>query len=599
MVDDLELKKLLLSPRARKENDSYMCCTSCKVSLRPHMVDCAPPRLAIANGFAIGKIPDNLIPEEEMTDVLAAMIAPVRPFMHIISYQGGQHRTISGSVTFFQNNVTHTGGVLQNYLQTGANPNVYCMMCGRFTPAQKEIVKKKMSLNIKVFKKLVKWFIKQGKHPDFVNLNPKMKHWPQPVVLEGRTGDNNNDEEENPSKEEIVEGSTYYFPSAYEPNSETGTFDSQEEFARSMLNGTTPTLLFLPGNWANDRSTPLESIFPLVFPYGTGTFNMNRRNSVSYESIIQHYMKLAMPQFHQPDFILTLSSMLMRRISFKTGIIKCKSRQRGGQLAEEISMLTDDQVALASARADTGLGMPGPGGRFLSTISTSCKPLGHSTEAAVDARKKMLAMTDLFGIPNLFVSITPDDAKSFRIKFFARSGEAVNLPDLKWSDEECIADFQVRERIRTKHPGLCSLEFQSIMDFVWKFIIGWDKQKMESTVGIFGKVIAACEADEEQGRKTLHSHWLIWIENFSFFRSLCYHSDATVREKVRMKLIEYVQKTMCASYGQRYEVSHVCQSGIDTKFVEDAFENMSLQAVRDARHKEHCFSVEGEYVFES
>jgi len=595
MADDPQLKHLLLSPRARRQNNEYMCCTSCKTSLRPHMTEKAPPRLSIANGFVIGKIPDEILPQEEITDILAAMIAPVRPFMHIVSYSGGQHRTIRGNVTFFQNNVAHTGSVLQNYLATGANPNVYCVMCGRFTPEQREIVRRKMMLDIAVFKKLVKWYIEQSGHPAFAGLDPEMENWPQPVVLEGAQGSNHTDDEEDPDLESTVEGSTYYFPSAYEPNPETGTFNSQQEFAKSMINETAPTLLFSPGNFASDRLTPLQDMFPLVFPYAQGALKMvnGRRNRVSVESMMEHYMKLSLSQFHQPDFVHALSSMKMRMMSFKTGIIKCKCGQRGASLAEQFSVLTADQVSAATSRADTGLGMPGPAGRFLTAVSTSCRPLGHSKEAAAVARQKLMAFCDLFGIPNLFVSVTPDDSVSFRIKIFARSGEAIKLPDFNWSDEECIVDLQLRERTRAKYPGICSMEFQSVMDFMWKYVVGWDRDKMEGTLGVFGEPLAACEADEEQGRKTLHSHWLIWIKDFSFVRQMCYHSDETVRETARSKLSEYVEKTMCASYGDRYEVSHVCQSGVATHPIEDAFEPSPNQVVRDARHKDHCFSVEG------
>jgi len=559
------------------------------------MMEKAPPRLSIANGFAIGKIPDEILQQEEITDILAAMIAPVRPFMHIVSYSGGQHRTIRGNVTFFQNNVVHTGSVLQNYLRTGVNPNVYCVMCGRFTPEQREIVKRKMMLNTAVFKELIKWYIEESGHPAFAGLDPEMENWPQPVVLEGGQGSNLTDEEEDPDLETSVEGSTYYFPSAYEPNSETGTFSSQSEFAKSMINETAPTLLFSPGNFASDRLTALEDIFPLVFPYAQGALKMvnGRRNRVSVESMMEHYMKLSLPQFHQPDFVLSLSSMKMRRMSFQTGIIKCKSGQRGASLAEQFSVLTADEVSAATARADTGVGMSGPGGRFLTAVSTSCRPLGHSKEAAAVARQKLMSFCDLFGIPNLFVSVTPDDSVSFRIKIFARSGENVRLPNFNWSDEECIVDLKLRERIRAKYPGICSLEFQSVMDFMWKYIVGWDKDKMEGRLGVFGTPIAACEADEEQGRKTLHSHWLIWIKDFRFVRQMCYHSDETVREAARSKLSEYVEKTMCASYGDRFEVSHVCQSGIATHPIEDAFEPLPNQVVRDGRHKDHCFSVEG------
>ena len=115
MVDDSELHHLLLSPRARRKDASYMCCSTCKTSLRSHMVNTAPPRHAIANGFAIGRIPDEVINEGGITDVLAAMIAPVRPFMHVVSYSGGQHKTIKGNVTFFQNDTFQTASVLNNY----------------------------------------------------------------------------------------------------------------------------------------------------------------------------------------------------------------------------------------------------------------------------------------------------------------------------------------------------------------------------------------------------------------------------------------------------------------------------------------------------
>lgn len=208
-----------------------------------------------------------------------------------------------------------------------------------------------------------------------------------------------------------------------------------------------------------------------------------------------------------------------------------------------------------------------------------------------------MAFCDHFGMPNLFLTVTPDDSMAFRIKVFARSGEPVQLPSLKWTDQECILDFHVRERMRMAYPGICSLNFQSLMHFMWKFIIGWDLDKGEATSrqGVFGKPIAACESDEEQGRKTLHSHWLVWIENFNDVRYMCYHPDEDVRQKARSMLRDYVQKTMCASFGSGYEISHVCKEDIiNTDAVENVFQPVPDQLIRDARHRDHCFSVSGE-----
>ena len=213
-VIDEGLEDLLLSPRARRKESEgkYMCCGQCKDSLREHMLSSkVPPRHAIANEFVIGCIPDEILSEEreEITDVLAAMIAPVRPFIHVVSYSAGQSKTMKGTVTFFQNELTHTGSVLQHYLETGANSNVYCVMCGRFTPNQREIVAKRMKLDIDVFQRVVKWFIEKSGHRAFANLNPDMTNWPEPTVLGNESNDNNTDDEVDAEVESTVEGKMF------------------------------------------------------------------------------------------------------------------------------------------------------------------------------------------------------------------------------------------------------------------------------------------------------------------------------------------------------------------------------------------------------
>ena len=58
-VDDPDLQHLLLSPRARRKNNSYMCCNSCARCIHNHKLE-KPPKFAISNGFAIGQIPDSI-----------------------------------------------------------------------------------------------------------------------------------------------------------------------------------------------------------------------------------------------------------------------------------------------------------------------------------------------------------------------------------------------------------------------------------------------------------------------------------------------------------------------------------------------------------
>ena len=77
-----------------------MCCTSCKLSLSDSKAKTAPPRHAIANEFVIDSVPSTILPECNMTELLAAMIAPSRPFNYAMSYSGGAHKSIKGHQSF-------------------------------------------------------------------------------------------------------------------------------------------------------------------------------------------------------------------------------------------------------------------------------------------------------------------------------------------------------------------------------------------------------------------------------------------------------------------------------------------------------------------
>ncbi len=90
------------------------------------------------------------------------------------------------------------------------------------------------------------------------------------------------------------------------------------------------------------------------------------------------------------------------------------------------------------------------------------------------------------------------------------------LPNLKCSEEDCLADFMLRRDLRMKYPGACSLEFQSVMQISTKCMLRWDTKTQSSKgKGILGMLLAFSGADEEQGRKTLHRHWQIWVQELN------------------------------------------------------------------------------------
>jgi hypothetical protein len=88
------------------------------------------------------------------------------------------------------------------------------------------------------------------------------------------------------------------------------------------------------------------------------------------------------------------------------------------------------------------------------------------------------------------------------------------LPEPDFSDEDCIFDYKLRCEQRTTFPGASAFDFASILSIVIANILGWDEENGVAFTegGAFGKLDGFGGAIEEQGRKTLHAHMLLYIK---------------------------------------------------------------------------------------
>ncbi len=66
------------------------------------------------------------------------------------------------------------------------------------------------------------------------------------------------------------------------------------------------------------------------------------------------------------------------------------------------------------------------------------------------------------------------------------------------------------------------------MQILTECLLKWDtKRQTYKGKGIFGTVLAFAE---EQGCKTLHRHWQIWVEEINqMLRDCLFHKDTTMR----------------------------------------------------------------------
>jgi hypothetical protein len=117
-------------------------------------------------------------------------------------------------------------------------------------------------------------------------------------------------------------------------------------------------------------------------------------------------------------------------------------------------------------------------------------------------------------------------------------------------------------------------------------MLRWNvKKKTSKGKGILGTVLAFFAADEEQGRKTLHHHWQIWVKEINkTLRNCLFHEDDTIRDSARKTFCKQIDNVITASYGSEFCITHKCV-------------NEKNDLVNKQDMAEIIFQVEDPYIF--
>ena len=513
MVENLQ--GLLLSPRAYRDGDKFECCASCYSSMNKRLngKKFKPPKNAIANGFVIGHLPSELmitgedaprqleLDESKISELMSAALSTQRSHGFVFAFMGGAHKSLVGQFSFFEMDQNHLGSVINQYRSTGANDHLLCVLCGRFTPAQRIIAREKASLNTKLYVDLMTWFIRESNHPAYKDLTPP-EQCPAPRILEDEENDNNTDISQDPDVENQYQGGTFTFTSSNDPTENSGVFPNSAEFASALMNQSSPLLLVRGGGYVNaSKELKLENVFPIQFPFGLGGPKQKRPTRISQQACLQHYAHLSLPQFMRGDFLLVVLHMMNRMRSFQSGLITCRSLGLNGHqsFAESISTLTDEQIKAAAENITKNIEDNSVAAQFLRRAETSCRSIGYTAASVAANRRLNYALCDRFGIPHIFFTISPDDECSFKVQLWANAGRTITMPSLDCDENICLLDYRMRRDTRLKYPGACALEYESIMKTLLRTLFGWNCKKRKGTKGIFGTLLAFSLGHEEQG----------------------------------------------------------------------------------------------------
>jgi hypothetical protein len=385
--------------------------------------------------------------EEDVNDVLRAFLAPIRPYGFVTAFSGGSHKSVHGHYQYFEMDQSHVGGVMNHLDQSGAGRTIFAMICGRMTPSQREIARSRAEIDTSIYTSVLSWFIQKSGHPGYKDVVVP-DEIPQPKVIEEKESHNNTDRTVNGGLENQYGGGTYYFSSAQDPTSRTACYDTESDFTIAMVNRTAPTLLAVGGNYAKSHEMGVENVIPFAFPWGIGGPNMKRRTPVSVEACIQRLFRTAMAQLMRGEVILILSHIYHRQVAYKSGVMTSRGGKVNGiPLAERLATMTvDDFKANAPSEKFDEL---------MKGVSTSCKALGHSPEAAKFARKCCFALVEHFGLNSLFLTISPCNECSFRVQLYVYSNQWVSTKLPVANEDENFYTWYIFFSISDIHSVIC------------------------------------------------------------------------------------------------------------------------------------------------
>jgi hypothetical protein len=237
--------------------------------------------------------------------------------------------------------------------------------------------------------------------------------------VEDQETTNNTDKSVNSNVETNIESRTYYFSSAQVPSENTSMYGLSDKFALAMFQHSAPTLLAYGGTYANLKEMNIKNILPFAFPFGIGGPKMKRKVKVSYELCIQLYMKLFLQQFMEGPTILVMNHINNgQKMSYKSGVMICRSTVDGMPLGEKPSTLSMTELEKINDNKTDHSNSNTRG--LLRAISTSCRAIGHTEKVAKYARRCCFAMLDHYVLNSLFISTTPDDECSIRVRLYCK-----------------------------------------------------------------------------------------------------------------------------------------------------------------------------------
>jgi hypothetical protein len=387
------------------------------------------------------------------------------------------------------------------------------------------------------------------------------------------------------------------FPDISEPSKTNGGVNNQETLRDITLDRLiqnsemTPTLVARTSRsqLRDYQGATLLLAYPLQFPYGYGEREIDQHDveknkqvkTPRPEEYYQWLLRLSLPNMHRAEFILIIHNMFERNRAVLTSFLRAKTEIGSSSQAELFADMSSEDLQNAARRSNIFDGERTCGQIFLQAMNAVTKGMAHSQGAAAWARSEMFAFCTHFGLPGLFFTVTPDDTCNWRIQIM-RYGNLTMPSDINDMEaSEVLSKYEVCSETRANFPGLCAYDFANVINLVIRYVIGWNKETNTAENGAFGKISAFYGAVEEQARKTLHVHFIVWLPSWNELVACLYSEDNAVSSRAATELAKFVDQVssnhLHGNDIQGNKFDHTCEN--------QNIQLCDLQDLRNLRHK--------------
>ena len=289
----------------------------------------------------------------------------------------------------------------------------------------------------------------------------------------------------------------------------------------------------IPLNEFTENDRLILGAFPHLFLLGRG---VPSDHSLTQE-LYSHYMnQFTGSMARESQFYFFLSNQRRRHEATRSASLRVKNTPKAFEKFDYL--VNNADFHRASERA-----VKNPLGKDAQDILKSTAPyiqmsgkhVAFSPMERNDAMTSLCAITQRYGTPSVFLTVSPDDThhpmtlriafpSTSNVKFPAKPEKSIEA--LINEDEEyqqmSISQLAIHKLV-TESPHVSATVFKLIMDNLFSELLGIQLSSTTKKTtplssrneGVFGKVTAAFSVTEVQGRGALHAHCAIWGTSFT------------------------------------------------------------------------------------